>query len=90
MNTSESWQQRRDAMKYALSMTGRPVFIATKEKQVRKHRKKRINKKWRKRYGLIEVDMMPDGKVMMIDGKLWMTKKTFQELKKALNLKEGR
>lgn len=77
-------------MMYESLMTGYPVFIATKEQQCRKHRKKRINKKWRKRYGVIEINMMPHGEVIMFDGKLWMTKKTFQELQKALDLKEGR
>lgn len=77
-------------MRYESLLTGYPIFIATREQQVRKHHKKRINKKWRKRYGCIEVDMMQYGEVMMIDGRLWMTKKTFQELKKTLDLKEGK
>lgn len=68
-------------------ITGCPVFIATRKQQVRKHRKKRINKKWRKRYGYIEIDMMPYGEVMMFDGRLWMTNKTFQELKEKLDIK---
>lgn len=63
---------------------GIPVFIATKERQRRKHRKKRINKKWRKRYGVIEFNFMPHGQVMFneIDRALYMTKKTFEEVKK--------
>ena len=38
---------------------GYPVYIATKEWQKRKHRKKRINKKWLKRYGTYELNLMP-------------------------------
>lgn len=63
---------------------GYPIYIVTKEYQRRTHRKKRINKKWRKRYGCNVVNMMPDGKVMLIDGTLFMTKKTFEEAKKKL------
>lgn len=61
--------------------TGHPIYIATKEWQRRKHRKKRINKKWLKRYDLYELNMMPHGEVMMMDdGVIYMTKRTYQEL----------
>lgn len=67
---------------YYSLLTGYPIYIATQEFQCRKHRKKRINKKWRKRYGTVELNSMPHGKVIMMDnGVLWMTKRTFQELK---------
>ena len=36
---------------------GHPIYIATKEWQRRKHRKKRINKKWLKRYGTYELNI---------------------------------
>lgn len=63
---------------------GIPIFIATKEYQRRKHHKKRINKKWRKRYGVIEYNSMPHGQVIFneVDRTLYMTKKTFEEFKK--------
>ena len=63
---------------------GISVFIATKEFQRRKHHKKRINKKWRKRYGVIEYNSMPHGQVVFneVDRVLYMTKKTFEEVKK--------
>ena len=56
---------------------GIPIFIATKEYQRRKHHKKRINKKWRKRYGVIEYNSMPHGQVIFneVDRTLYMTKK---------------
>jgi len=60
---------------------GHPIYIATKQWQRRKHRKKRINKKWLKRYGFYELNMMPHGEVMMMDdGVIYMTKRTYQEL----------
>lgn len=61
---------------------GIPIYIATKEYQRRKHHKKRINKKWRKRYGIIEYNSMPHGQVVFFDRTLYMTKKTFEEVKK--------
>ena len=36
---------------------GHPIYFATKEFQRRKHRKKRINKKWLKRYGTYEINI---------------------------------
>lgn len=63
---------------------GIPVYIATKEYQRRKHHKKRINKKWRKRYGVVEFNSMPHGQVIYneFDRVMYMTKKTFEEVKK--------
>ena len=64
---------------------GHPIYIATKEWQRRKHRKKRINKKWLKRYGTYELNLMPHEQVLMMDdGVIWMTKKTWLQLKPAL------
>jgi hypothetical protein len=64
---------------------GHPIYIATIELQRRKHRKKRINKKWLKRYGYEECDLMPHGQIMAMDnGTLWMTKRTYQRLKKQI------
>ena len=66
-------------------INGHPIYIATQEFQRRKHHKKRINKKWKKRYGMIELNSMPHGEVVMMDnGTLWMTKRTFKNLKKAI------
>ena len=53
--------------------------------QKRKHHKKRINKKWQKIYGMIELNSMPHGKIVMIDnGVVCMTKRTFESLKKSI------
>lgn len=62
---------------------GHPIYIATKEWQKRKHHKKRINKKWLKQYGTYEMNMMPHNEVVMMDdGGIWMTKRTYEVLKK--------
>lgn len=64
------------------SLMGYSIHIATQEFQRRKHHKKRINKKWRKRYGCAEINMMPHNKIIMTDnGDIWMTKKTWEEMK---------
>lgn len=66
-------------------LNAHPISIATKEYQRRKHRKRRINKKWRKIYGCVEVDMMPYGQVLATDnGTLIMTKRTYQDFRKAI------
>lgn len=69
---------------YNALLKGYPIYIATKEIQRRKHHKKRINKKWLKRYGNIELNLMPHDEII-VDGNgfpaIRMTKKTYQELK---------
>lgn len=73
----------RNMTDYKAILTGYPIYIATTEIQRRKHHKKRINKKWRKRYGMIELNSMPHGEVVMMDnGAIWMTKKTYIEFTK--------
>lgn len=59
---------------------GTPVYIATKCIQRRKHKKWRTNKKWAKRYGYTELNYMPVGHIMNIDGVIWMTKRDFERL----------
>jgi len=77
----------RNMTDYKAILTGYPIYIATKEIQRRKHHKKRINKKWQKRYGMIELNSMPHGEVVMMDnGAMWMTKKTYIEFAKQVGL----
>ena len=65
---------------------GCPIYIATQEYQRRKHRKRRINKKWLKKYGCCELNLMPHNEVVMMDdGVVWMTKRTFENLKRGKN-----
>lgn len=63
-------------------IAGYPIYIATQEFQRKKHHKKRINKKWRKRYGCYELNLMPHNEIVVMDNRVvWMTKRTYQELK---------
>ena len=61
-------------------LNGTPVYIATKCIQRRKHKRWRTNKKWANRYGYIELNYMPVGHIMYIDGVIWMTKRDFERL----------
>lgn len=56
---------------------GMPIIITTRVQQLRKHRKRRINKKWRKRYGVIEYNPIPEGQIVVHDGTMYMSRKDF-------------
>jgi hypothetical protein len=55
----------------------------TKTVRSRKHKKRRIDKKWEKRYGYKEVQ--DDTKVYMFDGKLFMSQRCYDKLKKVFD-----
>lgn len=57
--------------------------MITKDVQARKHKKKRINKKWLKRYGYKCVP--DDTKVYATNDMLFMTKRCYQKLKKHID-----
>lgn len=51
----------------------------TKDIQRRTHKKKRINKKWLKRYGM---KIVPDNtKILLVNNTLMMTEKCYEKLK---------
>jgi len=56
--------------------------------QIRKHHKKRINKKWLKRYGVYTKQKLGKDQVVIMDGIAYMSRPKFRELKHILNLKE--
>lgn len=59
------------------------IIITTKRIQNKKHKKKRINKKWAKRYGYTEYEMQEKGKLIFKDGYVYMTHDDFELLKKS-------
>lgn len=64
---------------------GTPIIIVPDTViQKRKHKKNRINKKWRKRYGVYVYKKMKDGEVLSFDGKLYMNDYTYTKLKTEL------
>lgn len=52
-------------------------------KQIRKHHKHRINKKWAKRYGYIRKDMLEDGKAFVSGDTVYVSSKDYERLSKA-------
>ena len=64
---------------------GMEIVIAeclTKDIQRRTHKKRRINKKWLKRYGY---KCVPDNdKMIVFNNKLFMTKGTYEKVKKGI------
>lgn len=64
---------------------GTPIIIVpTRKIQNRTHKKKRINKKWAKRYGFTISETLKNGETYMMDGKLYMNQHTYEILKKNL------
>ena len=64
---------------------GMPVIInnyITKTIRCRTHKKRRIDKKWLKRYGYKEVQ--DDTKMYMFDGKLLMSQKCYDKFNKLI------
>ena len=60
------------------------IIVPTRKIQNRTHKKKRINKKWIKRYGFTIYERLKNGEIYMIDGKLYMNQHTYEILKKNL------
>ena len=64
---------------------GMEIFITeliTKDIQKRKHKKRRINKKWLKMYGY---KCVPDNdKMIVFNNKLFMTKGAYEKVKKGI------
>lgn len=71
-------------------MNSMPIIIISEKDngdQARTHRKKRINKKWRKRYGTVSTPI-EKGQCIVIKGSgIYMSRKTYNALKKWLKEK---
>lgn len=62
--------------------TGIPIIVVPdKKKQNRTHKKKRINKKWAKRYGYTLYNSIEDEKVITMNGTMYMNPRTYYKLK---------
>jgi hypothetical protein len=57
------------------------IFILSEKHQRRTHRKKRINKKWLKRYGITGI-LEPGQIIMLANGYVCMSKKSYNQIKK--------
>ena len=62
--------------------TGIPIIVVPdNKKQNRTHKKKRINKKWAKRYGYTIYNFIEDEKVITMNGTMYMNPRTYYKLK---------
>lgn len=64
-----------------LMINGREVIISNilcNRVQLRKHHKRRINKKWLKRYGY---KLVSDGKIFVVGDKIMMAQDTWDKIK---------
>ena len=62
--------------------TGIPIIVVPdSKKQNRTHRKKRINKKWAKRYGYTTYNFIEDEKVITMNGSMYVNPRTYYKLK---------
>lgn len=62
--------------------TGYTVIVTTKYVQRRRHKKKRINKKWIKRYGYIAKDWQKRGETVVdqVHMTIYMNRATYNDL----------
>ena len=64
-------------------LNGIDIIVTTKYVQNRKHKKKRINKKWAKKYGYSEINVQQDGEILFDREKrvIYCTHNDFQKIK---------
>ena len=60
------------------------IVIPDNKKQNRTHRKKRINKKWAKRYGYTIHNLFKDDEVITMQGNMYMNPRTYYKMKNLL------
>lgn len=62
------------------------VIITTRKFQRRKHRKKRINKKWAKRYGFETIEIQGPGQTFIMDNTLYIRQDDYYKLIKGIKI----
>lgn len=60
------------------------IVIPDNKKQNKTHKKKRINKKWAKRYGYTIYNSVEDGKVITVNENMYMNPRTYYKMKSLL------
>ena len=66
------------------TLNGYDIIITTMKTQIRTHRKKRISKKWAKRYGYMYFDIQNEGDAYVVDQKIYMTLHDYEKLRDEL------
>ena len=64
------------------------IVLRDKKVQARTHKKKRINKKWAKRYGFktYENQLFKNGQMIVMGQKIYMNERTYEALKKTCSI----
>ena len=57
------------------------IVVPDNKKQNRTHKKKRINKKWAKKYGYTIYNSIEDEKVIMMNGNMYVNPRTYYNLR---------
>lgn len=68
------------------NVTGIPIIVTTKVFQNRRHKRRRINKKWRKRYGFTVVEYQEQP--FFYEGALYCRESDFEKIKQYLQNNE--
>ena len=64
------------------AFAGIPIIVVPdSKKQNKTHKKKRINKKWAKRYGYTTYNLIEDEKVITMNESIYVNPRTYYELK---------
>ena len=63
------------------------IVVPDSLRQNRTHKRKRINKKWAKRYGFSRYNALEDGKILqsVLDKTLYMNPRTYNDLRRISN-----
>lgn len=63
------------------------IVVPDSLRQNRTHKRKRINKKWAKRYGFSRYNTLEDGKIVqsVLDKTLYMNPRTYNDLRRISN-----
>lgn len=70
------------------NLNGFYIFVVPDSlRQNRTHKRKRINKKWAKRYGFSRYNVLEDGKIVqsVLDKMLYMNPRTYDNLRRISN-----
>lgn len=86
--------ERRMTMKHHDIIAGIPVYLVNEEgEQIKKHKKKRINKKWLKRYEVYHTGIRYGDMIYLEEaygpGRIIMTNKTYLDLKRGVTHDAG-
>lgn len=79
MSAEQLWTPTADMNLPLYSLLSADIVVICEHddgEQIRKHKKKRINKKWRKRYGVYH-EPLKKGQILMADGTMYVSRTTY-------------